>query len=173
MNLKNNILNSYLSFRLGEEVFAANAGKVINILEMCDITEVPKAPDYMKGIINLRGAVLPVIDLRQKLGMTPYIKTPNTCIIVLDVTIDNETILVGAIVDAVKAVIEFDREKLMETPSIGGKFKTEFILGIANINDEFVMVLDVDEVFTHDEIVEVQRQIPKTTDENPTIMPEV
>lgn len=166
MDKKSTILNSYLSFRLGDEVFAANAGKVINILEMCDITEVPKAPEYMKGIINLRGTVLPVIDLRQKLGMSPYSKTASTCIIVLDVTIDNETILVGAIVDAVKAVIEFDREKLMEAPNIGGKFNSEFILGIANINDEFVMVLDIDEVFTHDELIEVKGQIPQSTNDD-------
>jgi purine-binding chemotaxis protein CheW len=160
MDKRNTILNSYLSFRLGEEHFAANASKVINILEMCSITAIPKAPEYMKGIINLRGAVLPVIDLRQKLGMTPYTKTPNTCIIVLDITIENESILVGAIVDAVNAVIEIDKEKLMETPSIGGKYKSEFILGIANINEEFIMALDVDAIFTHDEIIEVKNQVP-------------
>lgn len=160
MDKKNIILNSYLSFRLGEELFAANASKVINILEMCNITAIPKAPEYMKGIINLRGAVLPVIDLRQKLGMPAYNKTPNTCIIVLDITVDNESLLIGAIVDGVKAVIEIDKEKLMETPSIGGKYKSEFILGIARINEEFIMVLDVDEVFTYDELKEVKNQMP-------------
>lgn len=153
MNEKNTAnINSYLSFKLGDEVFAANAGKVLNILEMCKLTEVPKAPEYMKGIINLRGTVLPIIDLRLKLGMSQTEKTANTCIIVLDIQISNESVLVGAIVDAVQAVIEFDKSEIMPPPSIGSKYRSDFIIGVTNINDSFTMVLDMDAIFSADEM---------------------
>jgi purine-binding chemotaxis protein CheW len=107
---KENLLktNSFLSFKLGDEEFAAHVGKVLNILEMTRITEVPKAPEYMKGVINLRGTVLPVIDTRIKFGMSPTVYTTNTCIIVLDIEMDGESIHVGALVDSVQAVLEFD-----------------------------------------------------------------
>jgi purine-binding chemotaxis protein CheW len=146
------IINSYLSFKLGDEVFAANAGKVLNILEMCTITEVPKAPEYMKGIINLRGTVLPVIDLRMKLGMSQTEKTANTCIIVLDIAIQNESVLVGAIVDSVQAVLEFEKSEIMPPPSIGSRYRSEFIVGVVNINDSFIMVLDMDAILSTEEL---------------------
>ncbi len=146
------IINSYLSFRLGDEVFAAHASKVLNILEMCKVTEVPRAPEYMKGIINLRGTVLPVIDLRLKLGMSQTEKTANTCIIVLDIAIGDESVMVGAIVDAVQAVIELEKSELLPPPSIGSKYKSEFIVGVANINDSFTMVLDMDAIISTDEL---------------------
>ena len=88
-------LNSFLSFKLGEETFAANVSKVLNILEMTKITKVPQAPAYMKGVINLRGTVLPVIDTRVKFGLSPTDFTPSTCILVLDIQIENESLHVG------------------------------------------------------------------------------
>ena len=145
-------INSYLSFKLGEEEFAAHASKVLNILELSPITVVPKAPDYMKGVINLRGAVLPVIDTRVKFGMTPTEYTNNTCIIVLDIVIDNDSIQVGALVDGVQAVLEIEREQIMPAPSIGSKYRSEFIEGVANINDNFVMILDMDAIFSSDDL---------------------
>ncbi|MFP4556134.1 MAG: chemotaxis protein CheW [Bacteroidales bacterium] len=165
-NKKSNILDSYLSFKLGEEIFAANAGKVINILEMCPITEVPKSPEYMKGIINLRGTVLPVVDLRLKLGMSSIETSVTTCIIVLDITIENESVLVGAIVDAVKAVVEFNSEEMMPPPSIGSKYKSDFITGVVNKDDEFIMVLDMDAIFTSDEILEVKATTEGVNEQN-------
>ena len=145
-------INSYLSFKLGEEEFAAHASKVLNILELSPITVVPKAPDYMKGVINLRGTVLPVIDTRVKFGMTPTEYTNNTCIIVLDIVIDNDSIQVGALVDGVQAVLEIEREQIMPAPSIGSKYRSEFIEGVANINDNFVMILDMDAIFSSDDL---------------------
>ena len=100
-------LNSYLSFKLGDEIFASNVSKVLNILEMMKITKVPKAPTYMKGVINLRGTVLPVVDTRLKFGMLPIELTTNTCILVLDVKVDEESVHIGAIVDSVQEVLEF------------------------------------------------------------------
>ena len=145
-------INSYLTFKLGEEEFAAHVGKVLNILEMTKITEVPKSPDYMKGGINLRGSVLPVIDTRIKFGMTPTEYTPNTCIVVMDIDMDGDSIHVGALVDSVQAVLEIEDTQILPPPSIGHKYRSEFIEGVANINDSFIMILNMDEVFSSEEV---------------------
>lgn len=149
-------INSYLSFKLGEEEFAAHVGKVLNILEMTRITEVPRAPEYMKGVINLRGTVLPVIDTRIKFGMTPTEYTTNTCIIVLDIEMEGESIQVGALVDSVQAVLEIDKAAIMPPPSIGSKYKSEFIDGVANIDEKFIMILNMDSVFSADELTSMK-----------------
>lgn len=155
-------INSYLSFKLGDEEFAAHVGKVLNILEMTKITEVPKAPEYMKGVINLRGTVLPVIDTRIKFGMTATVYTTNTCIIVLDIEMDGETIQVGALVDAVQAVLEIDKNQIMPPPSIGSKYKSEFIEGVANVDEKFIMILNMDAVFSSDEITSLRNKTEET-----------
>ncbi len=149
---KNIKINSYLSFKLGEEEFAAHASKVLNILEMTSITVVPRAPEYMRGVINLRGTVLPVIDTRVKFGMSPIEKTANTCIIVLDIELEGESVQVGALVDAVQAVLEIEKEDIMPAPSIGSRYRSEFIVGVASINEKFVMILDMDAIFSSDDL---------------------
>jgi purine-binding chemotaxis protein CheW len=147
-NEKSKTLNSYLSFKLGEEVFAANVSKVLNILEMTKITQVPRSPSYMKGVINLRGTVLPVIDTRIKFGMSVTEFTANTCILVLDVIIDNESLHVGALVDAVQEVLEIEPSLILPPPNIGSKYKSEFINGMYKLNDtQFIMLLDMDKIF--------------------------
>lgn len=151
-------LGSYLSFNLGEEQFAANVGKVLNILEMTKITEVPKSPDYMKGVINLRGTVLPVIDTRIKFGMTPTVYTNNTCIIVMEVEMEGELVQAGALVDSVQAVLEIEKEEIQPPPSIGSKFKSEFIDGMAKIEDKFIMILNMEKVFSTEEIVSIKEK---------------
>lgn len=162
-------INSFLSFKLGDEEFAAHVGKVLNILEMTKITEVPKAPDYMKGVINLRGTVLPVIDTRIKFGMPPTAYTANTCIIVLDIEMDGESIHVGALVDSVQAVLEFDVTQIMPAPSIGSKYRSEFIEGVANVDDKFIMILNMDAVFSSDELTKMQDKT-KETEESTNIV---
>lgn len=149
-------INSYLSFKLGDEEFAAHVGKVLNILEMTRITEVPKAPIYMKGVINLRGTVLPVIDTRIKFGMTPTEFTANTCIVVLDIQVDGETIQIGALVDSVQAVLEIEKKNIMPPPSIGSKYKSEFIVGVASIDEKFIMILDMDAVFSVEDVTDLK-----------------
>ncbi|HAN19338.1 MAG: hypothetical protein A2X13_01560 [Bacteroidetes bacterium GWC2_33_15] len=144
--------NSYLSFHLGEEEFAAHVGKVLNILEMTRITEVPKAPEYMKGVINLRGTVLPVVDTRIKFGMSPTVYTPNTCIVVMEVEIENDNVQVGALVDSVQAVLEIEDSQVQPPPSIGSKYKSEFIYGMTRFDEKFIMLLDMDKVFSSDDI---------------------
>ena len=145
-------INSYLTFKLGEEVFAANVGKVLNILEMTKITRVPKAPIYMKGVINLRGSVLPLIDTRIKFEMEETIYTTNTCILVLDINMNGESVHVGALVDSVQEVLEFDDRQIQPPPSIGTKYKSEFIEGMAKVANNFIMILNMDLVFSTEEL---------------------
>ncbi|MDX9845658.1 MAG: chemotaxis protein CheW [Tenuifilaceae bacterium] len=155
-------INSYLSFKLGEEEFAAHASKVLNILELSKITTVPRAPEYMKGVINLRGTVLPVIDTRVKFGMSPTVYTTNTCIIVLDITVDNESIQIGALVDGVQAVLEIEQNQIMPAPSIGSRYRSEFIEGVATIDEKFVMILDMDAIFSANDLTSLLEKTVET-----------
>lgn len=151
-------INSYLSFKLSNEIFAANVGKVLEILELTKITKVPKAPEYMRGVINLRGSVLPVVDTRIKFGLPVTPDTVNTCIIVLNIQIDNEDLTVGALVDAVQEVLELSPDMISEPPNIGSKYRSEFIQGMGKVDDDFIMVLDVDQVFSLDELLNIKQQ---------------
>ena len=151
-------INSYLSFNLGDEAFAAHVSKVLNILEMTKITEVPKSPDYMKGVINLRGTVLPVVDTRIKFGMPPTEYTNNTCIVVMEIEMGRDIVQVGALVDSVQAVLEIEDSQIQPPPSIGSKYKSEFIYGMVKVDDNFIMLLDMDKVFSTDEIISVKEK---------------
>jgi purine-binding chemotaxis protein CheW len=150
---------SYLSFRLGEEVFAASVAKVMEILEVPKITKVPKSPAYMRGVVNLRGSVLPVIDTRLKFGMPTASDTVNTCIMVLNVQLDNESYVLGALVDAVQEVFEITEDEIKPAPSIGSKYKSEFIEGMVKANEQFIMLLNLDKVFSSDELSIVKESI--------------
>ena|SRR6056297_2371135 len=151
-------VNSYLSFKLGKEEFALHVSKVLNILEMTRITEVPKAPVYMKGVINLRGMVLPVIDTRLKFGLTETVSTEKTCIVVMELKLENDKVFVGALVDEVLAVLELEENQIQSPPSIGSKYKSEFIYGMAKHDDSFIMLLDMEKAFSDDEIMELKEQ---------------
>lgn len=146
-------INSYLSFKLGDDEFAAHVGKVLNILELVKITPVPKSPEYMKGVINLRGAVLPIIDTRMKFGMSPTQFTQNTCIVVMEILMEKDTIQLGALVDSVLSVVEIEEDQIQPPPSLGSKYKSEFILGVAKVEEKFIMILDMDKVFSSDELI--------------------
>ena len=147
--------NSYLTFKLGEEEFGLHVSQVLNILEMTRITGVPQTPDYMKGVINLRGMVLPVIDTRIKFGLPETEYTSNTCIIVMDLDLDGDTVNIGAIVDEVLSVIEIEEDQIEPPPSIGNRYKSEFIDGMAKVDDNFVMLLDMQKVLSNEEITEL------------------
>jgi purine-binding chemotaxis protein CheW len=149
---KKNSINSYLTFKLGNEFFAANVSKVLNILEMTKVTKVPKAPAYMKGVINLRGSVLPLVDTRIKFDMPETEYTANTCILVLDIILNNESVHVGALVDSVQEVLELDDANIQPPPSIGTRYRSEFIEGVAKVEEEFIMILNMDLIFNTDEL---------------------
>jgi purine-binding chemotaxis protein CheW len=145
-------IKSYLTFRLGEEVFACHVDKSLSILEIPKITDVPGAPKYMKGIIDLRGKVLPLIDTKIKLSMPPLEFTKDTCIIVMDIDVDDDNILIGVLVDAVVEVMEFDEDKILPPPNLGKKYHSKFIYGIVKKDDRFIMLLDIDKLFSLDDI---------------------
>lgn len=141
-------LTSYLTFRLGAELFAANVSKVIEILEIPKITKVPCSPDFMRGVVNLRGNVLSVIDSRIKFGLPVTEDTVNTCIIVMNIDLDGQNITLGLIVDAVKEVLEIDMASIQNVPEIGSKYKSEFIEGMVKTNDQFIMILNIALLFS-------------------------
>lgn len=149
-------INSYLTFKLGEEEYAAHVSKVLSIMEMTKITKVPKSPEYMKGVINLRGQVLPVVDTRIKFGMTATEFTKNTCIVVMEVEMGNDIIQVGSLVDSVQEVLEITEDQIQPPPSIGSKYQSEFIYGMAKIDEKFIMLLDMDKVFSAEELSNMQ-----------------
>lgn len=150
---------TYLTFRLGEEIFAANIEKAVSIIEMLEITKVPRSPEYMKGIVNVRGSVLPVIDTRMKFGMPPAQITRNTVIITFVVEIEGEETQVGAMVDEPGSVIELSDDQISPPPNIGAKYKSELISGtFKDENKQFVMILDIDKVFTLDELLEIEEK---------------
>jgi purine-binding chemotaxis protein CheW len=142
-----NEIRQYLTFQLSEEIFAVDVAKVREILEWTTITKVPQTPDYMCGVINLRGSVVPVIDLRLKFGMPATEKTVNTCIIVVEVEQEGETIVLGALADSVQEVFELEPTQIEPTPRIGTNLNTDFIQGMGKQNDSFIMILDIDRVF--------------------------
>ena len=145
----------YLTFKLDEETFALDVAKVREILEESSITKVPQTPNFMRGVINLRGSVVPVIDLRLKFGMSQTEKTVNTCIIVVEIQLDNETIVLGALADSVQEVIEMEPAQIEAAPHIGSRMNSDFIKGMGKHDNRFIMILDIDRVFSCDELVSV------------------
>lgn len=152
MTNSTDLLQSYLSFRLGDELFAANVTKVLEILEIPRITKVPKSPDYLRGVINLRGAVLPVVDSRIKFGLPKVEDSVNSCIIVLSIAVSSEIVTIGIIVDSVQEVLELEQQSIQDVPSIGSKYKSEFIDGMVKVNEQFIMLINLDKVFSLEEM---------------------
>jgi purine-binding chemotaxis protein CheW len=147
---------SFLSFKLSNEFFAINVIKIIEILEVPKITRVPHAPEYLIGVVNLRGGVLPVIDTRIKFGLESTEFTVNTCIIVLNININDEDIIVGALVDSVSEVFEIDATQIQPSPSIGSKYRADFIEGMIKENDQFMMLLNIDKVFSASDLESIK-----------------
>jgi purine-binding chemotaxis protein CheW len=146
----------YLTFVLNEEVFAVDVARVREILEMPVITKVPQVPEYMRGIINLRGCVVPVIDLHLKFGMREAEQTVNTCIIVVEVEMGGENIVLGALADSVQEVIEMEPSQIEAAPHIGTHLQTEFLKGMGKHNEHFVMILEIDKVFSGSGLAAIQ-----------------
>ena len=141
-------LTSYLTFKLGDETFAANVSKVIEILEIPKITKVPRSPDFMRGVVNLRGNVLSVIDSRIKFGLPVTDDTVNTCIIVMNIDLDGQNITLGLIVDAVKEVVDIASDSILGVPEIGSKYNADFIEGMVKSDDQFIMILNIALLFS-------------------------
>ena len=149
--------NQYLTFTLADEDFALDIGKVREVLDYTTITKVPRMPSFLRGVINLRGNVVPVIDLRYKLGMGAILQSVDTCIVIVEIMIDNELTHMGALADSVKEVIDLDPAQISPPPKLGIKIDSEFIRGMGKRDDKFLIILDIDKVLTANELDVVQR----------------
>jgi purine-binding chemotaxis protein CheW len=145
----------YLTFKLDDEVFALDISKVREVLDFTTITKVPRTPEFMRGVINLRGSVVPVVDLRLKFGMTKTENTVNTCIIIVEVTVDDETTVLGALTDSVQEVLDLEPGHIEPAPKIGTRLNTEFIKGMGKRDSNFIIILDIDKVFSIEELAMV------------------
>ncbi|PLX67704.1 MAG: chemotaxis protein CheW [Denitrovibrio sp.] len=154
-----------LTFELDKDIFGVDITSIREVLDFTNLTRVPQTPSYMKGVINLRGGVVPVIDLKEKFSMGTTVKTVNTCIIILEVDIGEEVVVLGALADSVDEVVDFSSDNVEPAPKIGTNLKTEFIKGMAKRNDDFVIILNVNSVFSDEDIKDVNHEISKTPKE--------
>jgi purine-binding chemotaxis protein CheW len=145
-------LRQDLTFKLDEEMFALDVVQVREVLDVTTITKVPRAAAFMRGVINVRGSVVPVVDLRLKFGMTPIETTVDTRIVVMEIVLDGDTTVLGALADSVRDVMDMSQEHIEPAPKIGAKLDTQFIRGIGKHNDEFIIILDIDKVFSTEEV---------------------
>lgn len=149
--------NKHLTFTLGGEEYGLDILKVQEIIGIMPITRVPKTPEFVRGVINLRGKVIPVVDLRVKFGMGSNEDTDRTCIVVVQVANKSGHAVMGAVVDEVSEVIDIAEDQIEATPEFGADIDTDFVLGIGKVADKVVMVLDIDKVLSAREINVIKR----------------
>jgi purine-binding chemotaxis protein CheW len=147
----------YLTFQLADEDYGISLLKVREIIGMMPITSVPRTPDFIKGVINLRGKVIPVTDLRLRFGMSETDYTDRTCIIVVEIQGADSTIQTGIVVDAVTEVLPVKADEIEDAPEFGAKVDTRYILGMANMEGAVKILLDIDRVMTADELAELEK----------------
>jgi purine-binding chemotaxis protein CheW len=145
-------ISQYMTFKLGNELFAINVAQVREVLEVPAITKVPTAPPYMRGLVNVRGKAIPVVDLRLRFGLAMAADTVSTRIIVMELLLDGETTVLGGLADSVHEVIELDPSNINPPPSIAMRWRTDFIQGMGRRGDDFIIILDVNSVFASDEL---------------------
>ncbi|MEN6386442.1 MAG: chemotaxis protein CheW [Phycisphaerales bacterium] len=145
----------YLTFALGSEEYGLEILKVREIIGYMEITAVPQTPSYVKGVINLRGQVIPVVDLRSKFGMEIAKVTEETCIIVVEIHQDGRKFSTGIVVDHVQEVLDIDGENIEEAPQFGASVNTDFILGIGKVSESVKILLDIDKVLGNSELEKV------------------
>ena len=146
----------FLTFSLGEEEYGVGILKVREIIGMMDVTPVPETPDFVKGVINLRGKVIPVVDLRLKFKMEERAYDERTCIIVVEIITQTTPIAMGVVVDSVSEVLPISEDEIEPPPSLGLSLDTSYILGMAKTKDDVKILLDIDRVMTTDEIQAIQ-----------------
>lgn len=153
-SIKETTLNTakYLTFTLADEAYGIGILKVKEIIGMMPITSVPRTPEFVKGVINLRGKVIPIIDLRLKFAMDAMDYTERTCIIVVEIETEDETVLIGIVVDSVSEVLNITGDQIEEAPAFGTKLDTDYILGMAKTDDGVKILLNIDMVLSQDEI---------------------
>lgn len=144
--------SQFLTFTLDQERYAVEIAKVREVLEFTSVNRVPRTPDFMRGVINLRGNVVPVIDLRLKLGLSPTERTLDSCVVITEVLVDGEPVVLGALADSVQEVIELDPASILPPPRMGTRVDTAFIRGMGRRDDQFLIILDIDRVLSEDDL---------------------
>lgn len=142
----------YLTFALAEEEYGIGILKIKEIIGMMPITTVPKMPEFVKGVINLRGKVIPVLDLRKRFGMKTIDHTERTCIVVVEVEGNGGIVQTGIVVDTVSEVLNIKGDQIEDTPAFGVKLNTDYILGMAKMEEGIKILLDIDRVLNNDEM---------------------
>jgi len=156
-------VHQYLTFMSSGETFAMGILAIKEIIEYSPVTEVPMMPSSVRGVINLRGSVVPVVDLAARFGRTPAPITKRTCIVIIEVTARGERQDVGVVVDAVNEVLDIPADDIEPPPTFGTRIRTDFIQGMARVNNRFVIQLDVNHVLALDELAEVADAAQSTT----------
>lgn len=149
----------YLTFTLSDESYGIGILKVKEIIGMMPITSVPRTPEFVKGVINLRGKVIPVMDLRLKFAMGEIPYTDRTCIIVVEIDAESGTVLIGIVVDAVSEVLNITEEEIEDAPVFGSKLNTDYILGMAKTDGGVKILLNIDKVLSTKEITGIEKVI--------------
>jgi len=144
--------NQYLTFQLGGEMFAIGILNIKEIIEYGSLTEVPMMPEFIRGVINLRGAVVPVLDLSARFGRKRTEVTRRTCIVIIEVETNEEKHDVGVVVDSVSEVLEIAAGEIEPAPSFGTKIRADFIHGMGKVNGKFVIILSVNNVLSLDDL---------------------
>jgi purine-binding chemotaxis protein CheW len=145
------LAGKYLTFALAEEEYGLPVLRVREIIKMMDITEVPQVPVHVKGVLNLRGKVIPVIDLRLKFGFAQGEVTPRTCIIVVEVALASSRVMMGIVVDSVTEVLNIVADEIEETPQFGDRVCTDYLKGVAKVKGTVKILLDLDRVLGTDD----------------------
>lgn len=145
--------NQFLTFTLDGELYAVEVVKVREVLEVKPVTKIPRMPDYMKGVINIRGSVVPVLSLRLKFGMEEVEYTKDTCIVVMDIASGEGNVTIGCLADSVQEVIDLDPDQIEPPPRIGTRVDASIIKGMGKRDEEFLIILDTDKVFTTEDIL--------------------
>jgi purine-binding chemotaxis protein CheW len=141
-------VGKYLTFKIASEEYGIEILKVQEIIGIMNVTRLPRTPDFVRGVINLRGKVIPVIDMRKKFDMDTQNDTEKTCIIVVQINTDNKEVTIGIIVDEVYEVLDIDEEQIEPPPSFGSSIDTTFILGMGKFDKKVVSLLDINKILT-------------------------
>ena len=152
-----NLVGKYLTFNLGAEIYGLEILKVQEIIGLMTVTSVPRTPEYVRGVVNLRGKVIPVVELRVKFNMTQVEDTERTCIIVVQVAGENGDITMGIIVDEVSEVIDITFDQLESAPNFDSSVNTEYILAMGKLEHKVVILLDADKVLSQTELTNVTK----------------
>jgi len=152
MTNDNTAINTFLSFLIDNEYFAVNVGKVLEVLQKQKVTRVPNVTDDIVGVTNFRGEIIPVFETRTRFGLPNRDTKDKYVIIVLEITINNTTSIIGAMADRVKDVINIEESEILAVPKMSNKIKEELISGIYKQKEDYIMLLDVDKMFSEQEI---------------------